>query len=506
MKIFDWQLISELSIWDTIVLQKHISGRKSMFYGKTLVYLGEPGAWYALFKMVHKVSTRGNRHWTSYEPEMHHLASVPLSMSGAKIDTIWDQVLPYGNSIKLFWTERNTNDFYKDITIPGQHDDYIELQIEIAKSDFAFIKTKDFKDFLIRQKILNLINREVITEILMPVAKRLRWESAGVYTRKATVELEQEFQENVITFIPELGPISYYQPVIIYKLHNWNFWDISNELEWQAQPLTFVKNTDPQARMTWHKLLFNLHNNPLYDECLVDVGQVINFTYYPTLPWYWEDSSTALPTKYWVLNKELTSSEDIEYVSQHESWTIVRPTVQNTEESTEGPTLSQFERMYEDLNNTTSVGDFTTGTSTLPYQALYRHTVNITPITPPASYDLTQWDTVYIKEEALWNKFNRKNREYTVLSYIGTNSDNEQVYKVQPTNKKTFNWEWSLDIRSKSLFKAEKILKRKFILEKDFWKYKAGQCFTKDEMIQIFGKFQDARDPFILNKLYICAE
>ena len=177
--------------------------------------------------------------------------------------------------------------------------------------------------------------------------------------------------------------------------------------------------------------------------------------------------------------------------------------MQNLEESTEVPTLSQFESMYQTLNNGT--GEIT-GRTTFNYQWLWTPTIRINQVNPPASYDLTQWDTVYIKEEALWNKFHRKNREYTVLSYIGTNSDNEQVYKIQPTHKKTFNWEWTLDIKSKNLFKAEKVAKRKFILERDFWKYKAGQCFTKDEMIQIFGKFQDARDPFILNKLYICAE
>lgn len=77
---------------------------------------------------------------------------------------------------------------------------------------------------------------------------------------------------------------------------------------------------------------------------------------------------------------------------------------------------------------------------------------------------------------------------------------------MQPANKKTINWEGTINMRSDQLTKAEKITKRKFTLGADFWKYKKWQSFTKDELVQIFGKFQDARDPFILNQLYICAE
>lgn len=56
------------------------------------------------------------------------------------------------------------------------------------------------------------------------------------------------------------------------------------------------------------------------------------------------------------------------------------------------------------------------------------------------------------------------------------------------------------------LIPVEKILKRKFELTRKIGKYQQGQVFTKEELVNTFAKFQDAQDPFILNKIYICAE
>lgn len=117
------------------------------------------------------------------------------------------------------------------------------------------------------------------------------------------------------------------------------------------------------------------------------------------------------------------------------------------------------------------------------------------------------WDVILLTpNNTQWNKFVRINREYVIL-WTANSPSWEVVYRVVAANKKTINTtDSSMNILESDVIPTWKVTKRKFVLKEDFGKYKAWHTFTRDEMIQVLWKFQDARTPFILNQLYICAE
>ena len=503
-----------MNVGDIVVLQKHISGKKSLFYGQTVIYLGNTSQWISLFRLKRNVNVRENRHRTDYVPRLHHIVSFPLGIN-------WSFTDPQGRDIgqtmpsihKMGW-EYFAQDSYVDVTPEWEDKDYLELDIEIPTTDFAFIKNQDFNDFIERQRVLQFIEAEPWIELYMPVAKKVSRVPDMVWGRKATVELEQVFNENTTSYLPNSWMASYFQKDIIYKLHNGDMGNMNVATTGAAYPMTYCRWQAPRGKFTHQELTFDIHNDPAYDECLVSVWQVINFVYYPTLPGY-PSSEQNIPREFYIGTSPQPASEDVEYISEWESWTIVQ--ARTHQSSAVSPDFPRWRSIRSDdpqtAENFVSTYTLNYDSGPLPtsgFNSTSEMLAHITalkqPSMKPLKYDLEQWDIVYLNPEHIGNKMHRKYREYIVISFWWNDWAGNQVYKIQPANKKTFNWEWAIEMRAKHLLKAEKITKRKFTLAEDFGKYKAGQTFTRDEMIQIFGKFQDARDPFILNKLYICAE
>lgn len=513
MKIIDWKLIHHtISPGDVVVLQKHISGRKSLFYWQTLIYMGNPRSGISQFRLKHKVNNRGQV-VPRYVPKMHHIASLPLWISWPFGDTEGNTVEQAMPSIWIMGWEYFAQDSYTDVTPTDSNPDYIELDIDIPNTDFAFTKYLDFNDFIERQGILTYLQEMTWIEIFMPVAKTIvHSPTAKVWGRKATVELEQVFREPTTSYLWNWPMANYRQVNMIYKLQSGDFGNLNTQTEWNAFPLTYCRWEAPRGKFTSQDLIFDTHNTPMYDECLMSIGQLLNFIYYPT------SNDDTMPTDFYIGTTHRASSEDVEYIAEWESWTIVQArTHQSRSVSPDFPRFranlwrpvpvddSYFISNYTLSSVEEGQAPPTRGTFQSTAEML-RHMQQVQQPQIPLEYDLQIGDIVYIHPDQIGNKFHRKNREYTVLTYYGTDSSNNQIYKIQPSSKKTFNWEWAIEMRAKHLVKAEKIAKRKFILAKDFGKYKAGETFNRDELIQIFGKFQDARDPFILNKLYICAE
>lgn len=515
MKIIDWKLINHaINVGDAVVIQKHISGKKSMFYWRTLAYAGLTSPNVAKFKMKHRLSVRWDGRRENYNPRMHYPVSFPLGICWQFNDTQGnnvDQVMP---TIDFLWSERFANESYMDITPHSEDKDVILLDIEIPLTEFAFIKESEFNDFVERQQIKQFLIDNSWLDIYMPTAKKLQASNGVVWWRQSVVELEQIIKE-VISVSVGIGPMSNYtQLSVIYRLRNTNLWNIDRSAEWHPFPMNYCRWEAPHWRFTSQELCFDTHNNPNYDEYLVNVGQIINFAY--------RQEHEEVPTDFFVGSSARASSEEIEYISQ---WaTYIMLSAREHQSRAAAPDFPRWRTVSDRDTRETAEYFLTTywlwdvvegQAPNRISQVAYNNTAQMLrymqqlrpqPVKQPGGEDLKVWDIVYIKPEALGNKFHRKNREYTVLSYWGNDGWNNEVYRIQPTNKKSFNWEWAIEMRSIHLFKAEKIAKRKFILERDFWKYKAGQSFSKEELIQIFGKFQDARDPFILNKLYICAE
>ncbi len=505
MKIIDWKLIHHtINTGDVVILQKHISGRKSLFYWQTLIYMGNPRSGISKFKLKHKVNNR----WQvvpNYVPKIHHVASLPLWIIWPFSDTEWNTVTQSMPQVWIMGWEYFANDSYIDVTPAGSNPDYIELEIDIPNTDFAFVKYDEFNNFIERQAILPYLEEMVWIDIYMPVAKSIMNHPTGkIWGRKAIVELEQIFKEPTTSYLWDWLMANYIQPNIIYRLQGGDFGTLNNQTDWNAFPLTYCRWPAPRWKFTSQDLMFDTHNAPMYDECLLSIGQLLNFVYHPT------SNDDTIPTDFYIGITPRASSEEIEYIADLQSWTIVQA---RTHQSIS--VSPDFWRLRTNVSD--FIGDYmmsVTSEGQSPTRITFQNTAEMLrhmqqgPLQPAITveYDLKIGDIVYIKHEMLGNKFHRKNKEYTVISYWGNDSSDNQIYRIQPSSKKTFNSEWTIEMRSKHLFKAEKITKRKFVLERDFWKYKAGQSFSKEELIQIFGKFQDARDPFILNKLYICAE
>lgn len=48
----------------------------------------------------------------------------------------------------------------------------------------------------------------------------------------------------------------------------------------------------------------------MYDECLMSIGQLLNFIYYPT------SNDDTMPTDFYIGTTHRASSEDVEYIAE----------------------------------------------------------------------------------------------------------------------------------------------------------------------------------------------
>mgnify|MGYP006910310289 FL=1 len=483
MKIIDWKLIVHtLNPWHVVVLQKHISGRKSIFYGQTLIYMGNPRSGYSRFRLKRKVTHRWVLAPDGYLPKIHHIASIPLSISWPFGDTQWltaEQAMP---TINIMWWEYFASDSYTDITPENSDPDHIELEIDIPVTDFAFVKYEEFNDFLERQLVARYLNEQNWIEVYMPVEKAVTNSSTSRYWwRTAALELIELFREPTTVHLWHWPMANFTQTSLIYKLQWGSYGNLDPQTEWNVFPITYCRWEAPRGKFTVQDLIFDTHNTPMYDECLLSIWQLINFRYYPA------SSDDTIPTEYYIGTTPRPSTEEVEYVSEGECWTIVEERRHRTGWVT--PDLPRWranlgrpipaDDSYFISNYTlSSVEEGQAPPMRNTFQSTAQMLRDLQQFSPqpavPVDYDLQIGDTVYIKPEMIGNKFHRKNREYTVLSYWGNDSSNNQVYRIQPSNKKSFNGEWAIEMRSKHIIKAEKIWKRKFSLDREFGKYKEG--------------------------------
>lgn len=513
MKIIDWHLIQHvLPPGGMVVLQKAISGRKSVFCWRTVMFLGIHGT-KALFQFQQHIYPRDSSD-PDYEPTMYYLASYPSAIT-------WVLKAEDGELVKD-WVNRNLSlghelfarEQYWNIQHPAESENSLKIQIEIDLSDFAFIKHNDFKQFVEKTNIKRALQLDSWIDLPFRTAKKIKEEIQQqledgykyIYGRNATFELEQIFNDSTQTTSNDYNLYTpYVNTVCIYKLHNTYLWQLQDLTEWNSLPLVYSKSTSWTCLPAEER--FAKNNSPALDECAIDLWQIVNFVY-PTMEWDWEQ---IVPSEFilgWTL---VQSSEEVFYMDHHwEQRIIVQPRLHHAPEVSSEygtwstmtfTTTSNNTRPYVVINNN---GGMEWGSLDQAMTQLINSHANKSNM--PAKLDLAPWDIVYIKNEKLWSKYMRKNREYTVLAFIWMSGNSQQIYKIQAYNKKNINSEWSIEVSSENLTKIEKVTKRKFTLVKDFGKYKAGESFTKDELVQIFWKFQDARDPFILNKLYTCAE
>ena len=514
MKIIDWNLIQHvLTPWDVCVLQKSIRWQKSVFSGRPVIYLWLHD-WMARFHYKQNIWVRENNSGDWHIPKMYYPASIPLGVRRAFKTIDRDQnVLDIVPPIKDFWKETYAWEQYQNNNINIDIDESMNFTIDIILQDFWFIKFEEFKEFLARQKVFLKLSETPWLSVYLPCSRETSNvdsyhpdDPQRIWWRNATLELELVFQDRCTVAEYELNmSVSYNNQVLIYKMQNGNFWVSENSLRWDVKPCVYDWTRWEWKIYAWEEVFVKKHN-PRHDECCIDIGQIINFTYPNTHDYIFTDQDT--PTEFALWNVYMPTSEVIEYIlPDWDNIILAYPRRHQSEEATAVYWPGDFQRPVRFTTTTSST--FTTWNGmTWSLEPTFAEMIASKNIKPnvPEKYDLDVWDIVYFKPDKIGNKYHRKNREYVVVTFYWMNWANEQVYKIQSATKKNINQEWTIDVASVNLIKSDKVTKRKFTLVKDFGKYKAWESFTKDELVQIFWKFQDARDPFILNKLYTCAE
>lgn len=515
MKIIDWNLIQHvLSPWDVCVLQKSIRWQKSVFSGRPVIYLWLH-EWMARFHYKQNIWVRENNSGDWHIPKMYYPASIPLWVRWAFKNMNRDSVLETVPPIKDFWKETYAWEQYVNLNTNPDIDESVNFLIDILLQDFWFVKFEEFKEFLTRQRVMAKISENPWLPVYLPCARETVQtdsynEPQKVWWRISIMELELVFQDRTTVVEDDLNmSISYNNQVLIYKMQNGRLWTLENNLRWDIKPCVYDYSTRNSKIYAWEEVFATTHN-PRHDECCIDIWQIINFTYPNTTNFSFENDD--MPTEFCVWDLYMPTSEVIEYVLPHwENIMLAYPRTHQSNMATPVYSAADFGTSVRfgqsipghTVTSNSSGNEMTWSLEPTLANIIARKNINLHT---PEKFDLAIWDIVYFKDNKIGNKYHRKNREYVVMTFYWMNWANEQVYKIQPATKKNINQEWAIDAASVNLVKVDKVTKRKFTLIKDFGKHKAGESFTKDELVQIFWKFQDARDPFILNKLYTCAE
>lgn len=509
MKIIDWRLIAHaVWIWDTVVIQKHISGKKSIWTGVSAKFVGlEDEGEKAVFTIEYDIAPRPMH--SDYKNRIYNLASIPLSrdfkVNADDGDGVW---FPIWRSIDTLWDESPATEFTQQI---GDFtSDRICKKVSIHLDTFAFVQQSEYYDFLHRHKVESRIaSSEYIGEnnefsTLFPGASH------------ATNLNHQDylwFKRSIIkpTTIVTCTDHDIRRRICIAEYHS----IVSEQAHFRSVLWAYAYPIVIDTKTRWTQLGIDAlkiatQNAPAEDEVMFEVWQAVNIPYVKD-----EISGSGfLQLRSFLVGvNEVTAKEEIIYIDF--AWDRHLLVVPIVEASAESP-RRWFSTFTYDMADSMSTSDVlstadllraVTNGSSVTFQ-IPRNQSRTTIWQPSEPQKFNIGDIVYLNQQNInaWKAY-RKNREYVVNSYFWTNSYGKQVYWVQPANKKSINWwDGTLQLDEWMFYKAEKVTKRKFVLAADFGKYKKGQIFTRDEMVSIFGKFQDARDPYILNKLYICAE
>lgn len=532
MKIIDWKLINHaLSPGSIVVLQKHISGRKSIFSGCKVVYLGTENNNTAKFDIKRNVSARNSR-LGDYVAKMHQLASFPIVTGWTIPNNEWTLINCEDEPNYRFWKETIASETFEEMMWTEWHRDSIHYVIRLHMDSFAFVQENHWDEFIQRHRVDDRIREAWWLDTYFPSATK-HWDR-NIWSHETGIELGQIMWNSEAYYRNDFWWITVRDAFVIMNFHETRLRirERRSPIQVSAHPLTYPARTRPGTRLDIGHVQFDTHNNSSIDEAICSLGQLISFTYLQTMPQSYS-ASTSTPVRFCIGTGECNLREPIEYINQtgdidilgvpYDSQARSAPRFSYSDSSIQAAAQRMTDNIWERAVYGTSIGGFRATTTTTSsnwgfYQLqvdnsedmntseILRMAQQRNQLSSDEQLDYNQWELVYIKPEFLWMKMHRKNREYVVMGYYGTDNNWTQVFTVQPANKKSINGEWTINIKSNQLFKADKVTKRKFQLAADFGKYKKWQVFTRDEMIQIFGKFQDARDPFILNQLYICAE
>lgn len=490
MKIYAGQLIPEIiHQWVNVVLMQSHSGKRSIFAWMSATYIwwtnetskfliAKKATFEATRQAIHVPTIPSNFIWHALETNMNGRIASKISE-----DSIYMSVLKTNKARESYRLKE-----YRDTEI---HSLYIELTI--INEDFSFTPIEHFNRLVNENDILNILRNKQIISAETISAKQLtseRWDVFWTWFSKVTPAyikgVAHIINEQTSWLEGEVLQDKYY---LVWTFKEPNF--VNNEISWTDK----IMPADIIPRMPWITVwIDNLKINETYkkewwDSIIMEIWQLINISL----------TRTNQSIKIWWATRNIRTP--ISYINERRETThVITPDIQPTqtlrEENYSTFTYTPNTRLgadYEFITELMSQQQEQIRQESQPQQQIH--------------HELEIGQIVYIKPGTIQaSKMTRRNKEYYVHSLSTIDSKGREFYNILPATKKNFNQEQYIQIDSKLLVKAEKVTKRKFVLQKDFWKYKAGTVFTREELVSVMWKFQDARDPFILNKLYTCAE
>lgn len=481
INLFAWTQARYLSPWQDVIIFQSENNAHSVFYGRRLTYLSTTDSRIAKFAFKRSMRTE------SWNGKVVYPIYLPSNFNGSLRNA--DRTSHY-NFLSLMpratERERFANESYEVVEYGNEQ---CSIFLSIAEEDFTFMTARDFESYI-----------EVNWDNLPYI-----WEWDSLFTQSlwftSICNSGDKFwttsgESNVIdTFTWRWNAQWWY-----VKNLRTSYWSYNNNMESYWVIDIRVNRTSDQSQ-AWDIVVTEM--NPEFDEAFIEIWQLIKFTLNSLEP----NRLIIMPQnkfRFQTVLKPAYFHLDYVYGTDWEH----RMRILAPQEQSENPSARfAFTATYwTSISSSLSQNDIYRAISSLNEAGYTWPLENNIPAPVPMKFKTGDIVTADIE----WKShipFRFKNREWKISGYRGySNAAKQHQYVLTPHFKKNINKGSDVTAYENELKPVEKILKRKYELARKIGKYKQWQVFTKEELVTTFAKFQDAQDPFILNKIYICAE
>lgn len=531
LTIYDWQWISNLRMWQQIILMKNIRWFCSTLYWQTLTYIGESSSWKAQFllELPKKFNWASNR--SQLIPKLNQGQRPFKILTTIRTHTCEDEDIPTMNG-GVVYRQPNTQDSsllkytandlvtHEKYKSQAQSEDKNAIAIEIDKHEFWFCYVWDYNTFISNDPHLLAKYKSVSNEArfhywTIPYAMAIYAEDSveEAETKEYSSSMPIEFVQTVLRIYEKNYILAKTYPNTCYPilLPAWG-WQSTNSSWIFSEPIWRFDSDDTYLALEFPQLIDFRYPKPTWQ----GTGFMTTNSYHY---FCWQESTLCSNS---VVEYKTHANDVIRLLEANWGW-IAKTIDFNTwlvTNITLATVADQNGRIFVDsptITHTTTIRNPYAGDVGLTYAESwadnstwqvhcelnnfghYSPSVrNITQI----EYKYSVWDKVLLKNF----QTDKLNRDFIIKKRTTASISQKPAYELIPASKKPITASERFVAKEADVELIPTLKERKFVLKQDFWKYKAWTAFNKTELVQKLWKFCDATEPYILNNLFICAE